>query len=121
MPGNEHLIQIVIQALLGLAIFSFLEYSIRTAHAPDVVNRRAKLLCAAGLTLSVLGMWVVMYEPLTGMAMTLTGGLVAVGTMIWLESHARKARRRTRKRGGQRVTTESVTTERVTTEDTQQT
>ena len=93
MPGGEHLLTILIQAMLGLAIFSFLEYSIRTVHAPEVVNRRAKLICAAGLTLSVLGMWVLFYHRLAGIIMTLTGAMVAVLAMFWLETTARKSKR----------------------------
>ncbi|MDQ2731543.1 MAG: hypothetical protein M3Y56_07785 [Armatimonadota bacterium] len=90
MVDSEHLMQMAIMAMLALAIFSFLEYSIRTLHAPEVVNRRAKLLCAAGLTLGVLGVWVLMFHPVAGMIMALTGNSVAVLTMVWLELYARR-------------------------------
>ena len=89
MGGNEHLLQIIIQVMLGLAIFSFLEYSIRTANAPAVVNRRAKLICAAGLSLSVIGMVVLMYHAGSGIAMILTGSAASVLSMVWLEARAK--------------------------------
>lgn len=90
MIDSEHLMQMAIMAMLALAIFSFLEYSIRTVHAPEVVNRRAKLLCASGLTLGVLGVWVLMFHPLAGMIMAITGNAVAALTMVWLELYARR-------------------------------
>ena len=84
---GEHLIPVMIQALLALAVFSFLEYSIRTLHAPDVINRRAKIICAAGLTLGVLGVWTMMFHRAAGIAMTLAGNLVAVATMVWIDRY----------------------------------
>ena len=93
MGGNEHLLQIIIQVMLGLALFSFLEYSIRTANAPAVVNRRAKLICAAGLSLSVIGMVVLMYHAESGIAMIITGSAASVLSMMWLEARAKAAGR----------------------------
>ena len=87
MPG-EHLIEMAIQALLALAVFSFLEYSIRTLHTPQVVNRRAKLVCAAGLTLGVLGVWILLFHRPFGLALALIGNAIAVAAMIWLETQA---------------------------------
>ena len=87
--GSEHIIQMLIQAMLALAVFSFLEYSIKTMHAPDVVNRRAKLLCAMGLTLTVMGIWVVMFHRLAGIVMAVVGSIIAVLTMVWLELRGR--------------------------------
>jgi hypothetical protein len=91
--GNEHILQIIIQVLLGLAVYSFMQYSTSTVHAPDVVNRRAKLICAAGLTLGVLGVWLILLEQPLGLALTIIGNFIAVATMIWLETQGRTARR----------------------------
>jgi fatty acid desaturase len=90
--GSEHIIQMLIQAMLALAVFSFLEYSIKTMHAPDVVNRRAKLLCAMGLTLTILGIWVVMFHRMAGILMAVSGSIIAVLTMVWLELRGRDVR-----------------------------
>ena len=91
--SNDHLIQLAVQVLIGLAVFSFLQYSVRTAHAKSVVNRRAKVLCAGSLMLAILGIAVVMYYPPVGAALVIVGNTSAVLTMLWLERQTRRRRK----------------------------
>ena len=90
---SDHIIQLAVQVLIGLAVFSFLQYSLRTARASNVSNRRARVFCAASMMLAVLGIAVVMFHPAIGAALIIIGNSSAVATMVWLEMKTRARRK----------------------------